>query len=242
MHPDLEKLVELQRLESDLKRLETQIARVPEQKAELEAKLGEERAILDRLREDLAASQKTKRQLEADLQDLEVKRSKYKGQLMDVKTNKEYTAMLHEIEGAEREIRAREDLILVEMEKAEELGAGIKQAERHFKAAEERHKTDLKGLDETTAEVESKATTLRRARDELVTTIPSDAFELFQRLAGRRGVAVAEARDEMCQLCHMKLRPQMWLELRRNEAITQCPQCSRILYYEVVPTAVAPEP
>jgi predicted nucleic acid-binding Zn-ribbon protein len=242
MHPDLEKLVDLQRLESDLKSLEARIAEVPVKTGELEARLAEERSHLDHLKEELASSQKRKKQHEADLQDLEVKRSKYKNQLMEVKTNKEYTAMLHEIEGAEREIRGREDLILVEMEKADELAGAMKQAERAYKAAEERHRGEVKSLQDGAAAVLGRAKTLREARDTLVAAIPEDVKELFERVASRRGVAVAEARDEMCLLCHVRLRPQMWLELRRNEAITQCPQCSRILYYEVQATAVAPEP
>jgi len=45
----------------------------------------------------------------------------------------------------------------------------------------------------------------------------------------------------MCQLCHVKLRPQMYVELKRNEVIVQCPSCSRILYYETPVPTVAPE-
>ncbi len=112
MNPDLERLVQLQRAETDLKRVEGELAEIPRQKALLDERLAEERGRLDAVREALAASQKARRQLEGELQDLETKRSKYKGQLMDVKTNKEYTAMLHEIESVEREIRGREDLIL----------------------------------------------------------------------------------------------------------------------------------
>ncbi len=58
----------------------------------------------------------------------------------------------------------------------------------------------------------------------------------------REASAVAEARDGMCQLCHMKLRPQMYVELKRNEVIAQCPSCSRILYYEPPVPTVAPQP
>jgi predicted nucleic acid-binding Zn-ribbon protein len=242
VHADLEKLVDLQRLESHRKQLETQAAQIPEQKAALESALALERSRLEAVREELAASQKTRRQLEADLQDLEVKRSKYKGQLMEVKTNKEYTAMLHEIEAAEREIRSREDLVLVEMQKGEDLSAASKQEERTFKAAEERHHRELKTLDEDAKTLGTQVEVAKAACDALAVTIPSDALELFQRVAGRRGAAVAEARDEMCQLCHLKLRPQMWVEIRRNEAITQCPGCNRILYYEVVAASVAPQP
>ena len=73
------------------------------------------------------------------VQDLEAKRSKYKGQLMEVKTNKEYTAMLHEIEGVEREIRSREDQILQEME--------------HEVTTHDRLRTELARLDRLDAEL-----------------------------------------------------------------------------------------
>src|SRR5262245_44037897 len=148
MIPALDNLVRLQRAESDLRRAETDLQEVPRLKDELAARLAEERARLDAAREALANSQKGRRQFEGELQELESKRSKYKGQLMDVKTNKEYTAMLHEIEGVERDIRAREDQVLAEMEKAESLTAEVKKEEAAFKAREERHRSDIRSLDE----------------------------------------------------------------------------------------------
>jgi predicted nucleic acid-binding Zn-ribbon protein len=73
-------------------------------------------------------------------------------------------------------------------------------------------------------------------------TVGSDVLELFQRVARLRGVAVAEARDGMCQVCHVKLRLQMYAEIKRNEEIQQCPACNRILYYVPPPAATAVEP
>src|SRR5688500_10313386 len=126
MIPDLEGLIRLQAVESELKRTDGELARLPARQAEMEARLAAERGKLDGLKGSLDASQKSRKREEGALQDLEAKRSKYKGQLMDVKTNKEYTAMLHEIEGVEREIRAREDVILGEMESAESLALELK--------------------------------------------------------------------------------------------------------------------
>ena len=119
MNPDLEKLIDLHHAETELKRLDAELADVPRLREELEARVARDRRRLDAAREALETSQKRRKQNESEVQDLEGKRSKYKGQLMDVKTNKEYTAMLHEIETVEREIRSREDLILEEMERAE---------------------------------------------------------------------------------------------------------------------------
>ena len=88
MNADLERLIRLQRAETDLRRVEAELAEVPSQRAEREAALAAERARLDGARQELAGGQKARRQHEADLQDLEAKRSRFKGQLMDVKTNK----------------------------------------------------------------------------------------------------------------------------------------------------------
>src|SRR5688572_18282205 len=114
MHPDLDRLIALQRVENELKRQETRLAEVPGRRSALETELSDERHRLDAAREALTSSQKNRRSVEAAVQDLETRRARYKTQLMEVKTNKEYTAMLHEIETVEKEIRAREDVVLQE--------------------------------------------------------------------------------------------------------------------------------
>jgi predicted nucleic acid-binding Zn-ribbon protein len=242
MNADLEKLIRLQKAESELRRVEAELADVPGRKAEFEARLEEERVRLNNVREELAASQKARRQLEAELMDLEGRRSKYKGQLMDVKTNKEYTAMLHEIEAVEREIRGREDLILGEMEKAESLGEEIRREEALFKEVEGRHRSEVLALERRASFLAEEQARLGGEREAVAETVPTALRELFQRVARLRGTAVAEVRDATCQLCHMKLRPQMFLDLKRNEQILQCPACSRILFFEPAAPETQPQP
>lgn len=242
MNTDLEKLIRLQRAESELRRIETDLAEIPRLKADLEARLAQECGRLDAAREALELCQKSRRKHEADLQDLEGKRSKYKAQLMEVKTNKEYTAVLHEIEGVEREIRAREDQILAEMERAEALATEMKGEEGIFKGVEEQHRTETRAIAERTRGLEEERKRLAAGRDAVAATVPEDVLELFQRVARLRGsVAVAEARDGMCQVCHVKLRLQMYVDIKRNEEIVQCPACNRILYFEAPAPAVSPQ-
>jgi predicted nucleic acid-binding Zn-ribbon protein len=242
MNTDLAGLIRLQRADSELRRVEAELAHIPRRKMELEAALAAERGRLDAVRGSLDGSQKARRRDEGDLQDLESRRSKYKGQLMDVKTNKEYTAMLHEIEGVEREIRAREDQVLAEMERAETLAAELKREEAVFKAAEQDHRTRERSLLEEDARLREQAARLGAERDAEAGRLPSNLLELFQRVARLRGVAVAEARDGMCQVCHLKLRPQMYVDIKRNEEVVQCPACNRILYFEPPPPVSSPVP
>jgi predicted nucleic acid-binding Zn-ribbon protein len=242
MNPDLEKLVRLHNAEAELKRVETELTEVPRRKHAVEETLAHDRSRLDAARTALEASQKARKQHEAQVQDLETKRSKYKGQLMEVKTNKEYTAMLHEIEGVEREIKGREDLILEEMEKSEGLQAAVRREEGDFKTVESGAKQAVSELDAAAARLGAEASRLRGERDAVAASVPEAPRELYARIAKQRGTAVAEARDGMCEACHVRMRVQIWAEVRRNNQLYQCESCSRILYYEPPPPTVVAEP
>ena len=240
MHPDLDRLIALQRVENELKRQEARLAEVPGRRTILENELRDERQRLDAAREALGSSQKNRRTVEAAVQDLETRRSRYKTQLMEVKTNKEYTAMLHEIETVEKEIRAREDVVLQEMEQAESLQAGVRHEEQEFKRVEEKHKSQMAVVDGEARELTAAVEHLRGERSKIVSTLSEDLRELYERVAKRRGSGVAEARDGMCQQCHLKFMPQMFMELKRRDQVMQCPGCQRILYYDGPPMPSAP--
>jgi uncharacterized protein len=242
MDPTLASLIRFQEAENELRQVDTGLAAAPKTKAALDARLAEERGRLDAARGDLEAAQKSRKQHESSVQDLEVKRSKYKAQLMEVKTNKEYTAMLHEIETVEREIRSREDQILVEMEKAEALASEVKKEESAFRTIEEDVKAEERRLEAQVAKLAAERKRLTAERDGRAAEVPEDALVLYQRVAKLRGIAVGPAVDGMCTLCRVKLRLQMWVDLKKNDQVTQCPACSRVLYYEAPVPVVVPQP
>ncbi len=242
MNADLEKLIRLHHAESDLKRIDAELAAVPRARGELDARLAADRSRLDSARAALDAATRSRKAHEAAVQDLESKRSKYKGQLREVKTNKEYTAVLHEIEGVEREIRTREDQILDEMEKAEALSQEARREEAAFRIVEQAGKKDGAELDAREGGVRATAEQLRGERERVAATVPEEAIFLYRRVAKLRGTGVAEAREGTCQACHVKLRPQVWVEVRKNEALVQCESCSCVLFYEPPPPTVAVEP
>jgi uncharacterized protein len=242
MNPELERLISLQRAENELRHVQVELANIPKQKAALDATLGTERSRLEAAKEALAGSQKARRTHEGSLQDLEGKRSKYKTQLMEVKTNKEYTAMLHEIENIEREIRGIEDQILGEMERAETVASDVKREEAAFKEVEAKHKAEAKVLDERAKSLGATQETLKAERDRVAATVHPDVLARFDRIAKRRGTGVSEAKDGTCQECHVKLRLQFYVELKHNEEIMECPACNRILYYEPPVPVTVPQP
>jgi predicted nucleic acid-binding Zn-ribbon protein len=241
-NPDLEKLVRLHDVDSHLKRVQSDLAEIPRLRKEIDDRLARDRSHLDAAKAALESSQKARKQNEASVQDLETKRSKYRGQLMEVKTNKEYTAVLHEIEGVERDIKAREDVILEEMEKAEALAQDVRGEEADFKAVEVDAQKEKGELDARAATLESEGQRLGKERDAVAASLPEEALALYARIAKQRGTGVAEAREGMCQACHVRMRVQIWVEVKKNEQIFQCESCSRVLYYEPPPPTVVVEP
>jgi predicted nucleic acid-binding Zn-ribbon protein len=242
MNADLEKLVRLHHAERESRRLETELLLVPRARHELDERLGGERARLDAARAALEGATKARKAHEAAVQDLEARRSKYKGQLMDVKTNKEYTAMLHEIEGVERDIRTREDHILEEMERIESLSQEVKREEAAFRQVEAEVKKERAEIDAREAKLSAEARRAAEERDAALAAVPDATRARYERVARLRGTGVAEAKDGHCQTCHVKLRVQVWVEVRKNETLIECDSCSRILYYEPPPPTVDVQP
>ncbi len=245
MHPDLQNLIQLQDLDLEADRARRRIADMPATQQALDARVADGAAAVAAVKERIAAAQTARREIEKELAAIQGRLSKYKGQLMEVKTNKEYQAMQKEISTAEHEVRAHEDKLLDHMEYAETFAAELKASDEALKAAQADAAREHKVLDSERQVLEGDLARLTAARGGVVALLSREALMLFERVAhGRRGIAVAEARDGLCTLCHVRLRPQMFNEVRRNDGLHQCDSCTRILYY-VTPLAsggAAPQP
>ena len=241
MHPDLQHLIHLQELDNTAERLRRRIEEIPLAQQALDVRIAQRTATLDAVKERVASNQAARREIDKDLAAVQSRLSKFKNQLMEVKTNKEYQAMQKEMAHAETEVSAHETRMLERMEEGDGLIAELNTAEAALKAeqsvvAGERAKLDA----ERAADHQQLETTLaQRAR--VVSQLSPDALRTFERIAhGRKGLAMAEARDGLCAVCHVRLRPQVFNEVRRNDQLIQCESCSRILYYVPVPTPATP--
>ena len=228
MHPDLETLVDLHHADVELRRFDAELAALPQKKAAIEAQIVADRAALDGLTKD-------RKRLELEVADFEAKRSKYKGQLGEVKTNKEYTALLHEIENVEREVRSREDLILEAMEKVEGGQASVKAEESSFKTVEATRREEIRAIDVRIQECQTARLGVAATREKKIVGLKPDLLAEYSRILQRRGTALSEAKDGACTMCHVKLRAQVFVDVKRNDAIIVCSSCSRILYFNAPP-------
>ena len=238
MNPDIQHLIRLQLLDSEIESARRRIAEIPGVQEALAARLEQATAAVAAAKQRLAASQVDRKAIETEVVTIQTRLSKYKGQLLELKTNKEYTTMLHEIQVAEEAIRSHEDRVLERMEEAETITAEVKAAEAELKTQQAAIAVERKTLEAEASALQATADEKSAARGEAAKALSPEALKLFDYVAkARKGLAVAEARDGGCTVCHVRMRPQMFNEVRRGENLIQCESCMRILYF--VPQAAA---
>ena len=239
MSPDLQQLIHLQNLETAIEEAKRRIAAHPQRIAEADARLAHATEALDTTRQRLKTSQDARREQEKEAATFQSRLSKFKDQLSAVKTNREYQAMQHEIETAQRELGIVEERVLERMMEADALTAEVKQAEQALAAQQREVEAEKKTLAEELATVEAALKDATDRRQALVKLLSPRLVSLFEQVArARKGLAIVVAtRDGLCSACHVRLRPQVFQEVRRNDQIIQCASCNRILYYIPPPAA-----
>ncbi|HEX2444598.1 MAG TPA: C4-type zinc ribbon domain-containing protein [Vicinamibacterales bacterium] len=238
---DLERLVRLQQIETAADQARRRLDSLPSDHQALDARLAAAQSLVDAAKERLAASATERRNVEKELAVVQARLSKFKDQLMEVKTNKEYQAMQKEIATAEREVRAFEDRILDRMEEAEGFQADVKRDESSLKKETVEVAEARNALEVERRQVEATLEKLSRDRAAVAHDISPAAMALFDHVSrSRKPPAVVEARDGHCSFCHVRLRPQVYNEIRRNAALIQCESCQRVLFFVAVSTAAEP--
>ncbi|MGA9527387.1 MAG: C4-type zinc ribbon domain-containing protein [Terriglobales bacterium] len=232
MLPDIEKLLELQVVDQEIRKLKDEIAELPKRIAVIEQKLAGTNAQLEKARAAAKADETNRKKFESAIQDLQGKISKYRDQSLAVKTNEQYKALLQEIQFAEQEIRINEDRILEVMVNVEGREKEVKAAEARFKAETAEIEKEKEDARRVTAEDQKKLAEWNAKRDGLRHGIDEDLLRRYERVLKFRGSGIAEVRDQKCMGCQVMLRPQTYNEVRNGGQLMYCDSCQRVLYFD----------
>ena len=240
MSPDLQRLIELQRLETAIADAKAKIAAHPQRIADADAQLALAAQVLEAAKNRLKDNQEARRTLEKDVALYQGRLAKFKDQQSAVKTNREYQALGHEIETAQHDLGGVEEKVLERMVEADTIALDVKQAESLFAARRKEIEAAKQQLGDELATLESALKTASDGRAALLTSLDPRLIATFEQVARvRKGIAVTMAtRDGLCSVCHVRLRPQVFQQVRHNDAIIQCDSCQRILYYVPPPPPV----
>jgi uncharacterized protein len=229
----LKTLIDLQGVDTRIAALETEAANLPKEIDAVQAAVQAVKQEVDAGKARLDAAKKEQRARDKDLEVVQAKRSKTEGRLYEVKTNKEYSAVLAEIEDIKQEKGKVEEEILLLMETQERLAVDIKDAESRFKTREAQGRQEEAAFREKLRGVEADLALLRTERAELARQLPPAVLADYDKLLkARGGLALAQVvKPSSCGGCRMTITPQRLQELRAQSALLPCESCGRYLYW-----------
>ncbi|HEV2667622.1 MAG TPA: C4-type zinc ribbon domain-containing protein [Blastocatellia bacterium] len=236
MNPELSHLISLQDVDVEIKRLAEEIESLPTRSDELERQFAE--SVKEHLgaKRELEDAQAARKRLEGELEHEQQKHQKFKNDLMKATNEREYTTAVREIDVARKAVSALETDVLKLMERIEKLEAQVVAAEPEMESRRVEIDSQLKEWLAAADANRQRLDALRAERGARMQALGPAARATYERLSRMRsGFALAEARDYSCMACRMKIRPQVFADIRRGDTIITCESCGRILYFKVEP-------
>lgn len=240
--PALIALTALQTLDSAADTARKRIAELPAAEQAIAAHLAASKAAGDVVKAKIQQNADARRALERDIAGVDTRLARFDDHKAAVKTNQEYTALLHEIATAKKEKDAIEEKLLILMDEADGLAREVKASDAAFKEEQAKSQGALASLAEERRALDADLARLARERTGAAAGVDARTLALYEQLLkGRRGVAMARVEGDLCSVCHVRQRPHVLQQVRRNDTIVQCESCQRILY-AVAPAADAGAP
>jgi predicted nucleic acid-binding Zn-ribbon protein len=231
MHKALETLIALQEIDSQIIEKKKLLKEIPKKIEAIQKSIFQVEARVREIKSSIQTYEKKRRKKELELQEITEKIEKLKARTPEIKTNKEYQALLKEIEEAEKQKFLIEDDILYIMEELEEAKKKIDQQAQEAEKEKKVFIEEQMRVETQKAGIEDEIKELKRKRQDLIATIDKELYGKYMKLLEKgKGLAVAEAKDEVCLGCYMSIPPQLYVELRDNQDLRTCPQCGRFLY------------
>lgn len=233
MHPAIPLLLQLQKTDQEIAAFRTELEAAPKRIREADGKLNGARAAVAAAKEALTHALTARKKAELDVAEWRERGKKFRAQSSAIKTNEAYKALQHEIANADAETSKAEDAQLEQMMAVEEAEKKVKASEAALKEAEQSVAAERKEIENRARETNRQMRAEMAVREKLAAEIPEDILDRYTRLAKRlHGVALAEAVNEQCRGCGMRVLPHLFQELLRAEdhEVHFCENCGRILY------------
>ena len=233
MKAELQQLVALQKLDTNIRRLQEELEAIPKRRAEIEAEFDQRAFEIRALETSRDEAKHTRSRLETEIAEQRARAERAERNLMSSKKQDEYTAAIREADAARKQISALETQVLEQMEASEKAEGSLTERADEIASLNSDRDARLQAFDEETRLQAEKVAASRSERERLLSELPRSMASLYARISARirDGVAVAEARNGACMACFMALRPQAMAQVRRGEEVVTCDNCNRILYY-----------
>lgn len=229
----VKKLAELQKIDTQIYNLKMELTEKPLIIETLQKEFENSKIKLNKLEEKLKAVQLSRKEQELELKSKEDEIAKANTQLFQVKTNREYTAKMSEIENMRADKSRMEEKILLSFDESDALTAEIAkekakvaEEEKIFLAQKKQNHEDIKLMEDRIKVLESQ-------RRQQLPGLDPDYLNRYERiLAHKQGLAIVPIQANACSGCFMNLTPQTVNEIKMHAEMVECQMCTRILYFE----------
>ena len=229
----LSNLLKLQTIDSEMYSLKDEKDSKPQEIKALEASFEEKKRHLAELEKNLLDLQKQRKDKELELASKEEAAKKLQGQLYALKTNKEYQAMLQQIQDAKADASIIEDKILQLFDQVDKLKLETEREKQKIKEEEKVFLEEKKKVEIRVKEIEGRLAQLDALRKQAIPEIALKILSQYERiLKSRDGLAIVTAKNNSCQGCNMFVPPQVINLIKMYEHLITCEMCNRILYIE----------
>lgn len=230
MREQLTYLIELQNLDLIIGRINTKKMELPEKIIQMDDEFGACNASMEESRIKLEELNKRHSEKEEKLKRGIDTLKKTKERLLEVKTNKEYQAILKEIETIEKKNSEIEDEIISSMEEIDHVRVELKEKEKDFNAYKLDYEKEKKKIAEEISQIDSELSESQQKSNDLRKQVRIELQKRYETIKGaRNGLAVVPVWKEVCGGCHMNIPPQLYIELQRSAELLSCPNCNRIM-------------
>lgn len=227
----IEKLLLVQKYDCEIRDLNAELLQIPSKKQAEISHVETLKKKIEELDRDLKAALSEVKKNELEIESLQEKINKLRRQQSEIKTNKEYQAMEHEIKDLEANISNLEDQELLAMEKADTLKAEITKQKKLIQQTENEVKNHINTIDERAKSLQHRITELMNARNSASVDIPTAWLQRYEMIfKNRKNIALVKIEDGICRGCHMKLPPSVINDASKQTEMVTCNYCGRLLY------------
>lgn len=240
MGNQIELLVNLQIIDLQLRERTDAIELLRHDLADLDGALAVQKQTLDVCRAERADLESKRRDIEGTLADEEAKMKDRRMRLNRIRNEKEASAVRREIEVAKEGTGLMEEGLMAIFEQLDVVKAREAELTTAYEALEAKRNAEKTRTDTEIEELAAGLTEARSQRESLAADLEAPLRRQYETILSRKkGQAVVEIRGGTCEGCHMRVAPQLAIEIHRNTRVIQCPSCHRILYVRP-PEAAAP--
>ena len=232
MKDKIKDLILLQDCDNKIKEINIKKKGAPLRLQDLKKALDEMEMLLKEKKDRLESIKKDRRVMEQGVQDLESRMEKSRIKLSNIKSNKEYTAVLKEIEDQEKENSLNEDNLLHIMDEIEVLDKNLMEGSSELAGLKDQYARTMEEVEKEIKELDERVKALEKKRVMFCDSIDKDLLKRYLLLQVRKGgIAIGSVIGGVCQSCHMGIPPQKFNELIKCDSLLTCPSCNRIVYW-----------